>query len=142
MKSFKQFLEEAVRTTDRAAELAAYIFARAKRKKPSRMMFPPVLKASTPEEGFTQKHFNVMMKLHKRKSDDGEWQDVPIKNIRTPQRYLDPEGIQKKIKGDDKASGELRGLNVNGKIHIPDGNHRISASYLKGNKTVRIKVYD
>ena len=141
MKSFKQFLEEAVRTTDRATKLATYIFARAKRKNPSRMMSPPVLKASTPEEGFTQKHFNVMMKLHKRK-DDGEWQDVPIENIRTPQRYLDPKGIKKKIAGDDKDSGELRGLKVNGNIHIPDGNHRISAARLRGDKTVRIKVFD
>jgi hypothetical protein len=68
--------------------------------------------------------------------------DVPVDKLVTPQSYVDASGVKSKLKEMKRGIKEaIQVLVHNGQYVILDGNHRATAAWVRGDKTIPADLY-
>ena len=79
------------------------------------------------------------------KKKNAEVEEVDMKNVKAWQSYIRPETM-KAIALQDKtyqASSDFpRGLKIGDTVLVMDGNHRTAVEYLRGSKTIKMRVLE
>jgi IMP dehydrogenase len=67
---------------------------------------------------------------------------VPVDKLVTPQSYVDASGVKSKLKEMKRGIKEaIQVLVHNGQYVILDGNHRATAAWVRGDKTIPADLY-
>lgn len=77
----------------------------------------------------------------KAKSAISQTQILPIDQLISTERFLDPEGLQRRT-GDKFSSPRPLIYKVEGNYLITDGNHRIVQAFLNGKSRMKVDVID
>ena len=134
MLSFRQYLVEVLRDTQRAQKLINNLAKERKKAEPLGKFY------INPEEEKPQmqtliKTVDEYPKVSSRKQYSA---DVPIDKIYTHQKTVSPHVVKIKMKHGSESPFLYH---VDGKYYVSDGNHGLNALIAKGIKTVRATIY-
>lgn len=84
-------------------------------------------------------------KMDYEKKKNAPIENVPIESIRKWQDYIRPETLKAIAFGDPNysSSSDLpRRVRINGNVIVMDGNHRTAVAYMRGDKSVKMRVIE
>lgn len=135
MLTFRHWLNEVARSTERAQKLIDNLAKSRKRAEPIDQKY-----VNPEEERPQMKTLLKTVDEYPRVSSRIQYSDeVPLDKIYTHQKTVSPHVVKAKIQ---KGSVPPYLYHVNGKYYVDDGNHGLNARLAKGEKTVRAKIYD
>jgi hypothetical protein len=137
-------IREAKRTTARAEQLLHRISKMKKYKgKPyasARNPKAPVIKSLIPVVSVDD--IPDVMLPHEYRKKEGKIEDIPIKDMVSPQRSSTISGILDKLHGTGKKDNrDVETVHHDGKHYLWNGNHRVAAAKLKGETHIKGKVF-